>query len=141
MLSAEWQSKQDPDQPAADPQEGAFRYDGTFAANPRLPGDWKAVAVVPEIAAFDPAKPGSAGNAVFKEIAFKDGGLTGSPTLIWSGDTLMDLNRFEALAIVPRTIEGADYLFVEAGGFSANHKPGWKSQLVVLKRAEPSAVR
>ena len=141
MLSSAWQARQDPDHPAADPRDGTFRYDGTFAANPKLPGDWKAVAVVPEIAAFDPAKPGSAGNAIFKEITFKDGGLTGSPTLIWSADTLMDLSRFEALTVVPRTIEGADYLFIEAGGFSGNHKPGWKSQLVVLKRAEPSAGR
>ena len=33
-----------------------------------------------------------------------------------------------------KSIKGAEYLFVEAGGFSARHKPGWKPRWLVLAR-------
>jgi len=44
----------------------------------------------------------------------------------------MDLTRHEALRIQPRTIDGTPYLFIEAGGFSHRHQPGWQSPWLVL---------
>ena len=39
----------------------------------------------------------------------------------------MNLAKYEALKIVPKTIEGKPYLFIEVGGFSNRHKPDWKT--------------
>ena len=38
----------------------------------------------------------------------------------------------QTLKITRKTLAGNLYLFVEAGGFSTRHKPGWKSKLLVL---------
>lgn len=54
---------------------------------------------------------------------------------IWSGDTLMNLERNEALKMIVKTIDGGDYLFIEAGGFSTRHFVGWQPPLYVMKRA------
>ena len=67
-------------------------------------------------------------------ITFKDNGETDSMTRLWSGDTLMDLTRYEALKMQIREMDGADYLFIEAGGFSTGNKPDWKPNLYVMKR-------
>jgi hypothetical protein len=133
MTSAEWQAKQNPDFADINPEDGKFCYDGLFKANKKVLGDWTTVAVVPSIEAFDPAKPVGAKSALFKELSLKDNGVTSSKALVWSGDMLLDLNRFEALKILPQTISGTDYLFIEAGGFSVQNKPEWKSPLIVLK--------
>ena len=53
---------------------------------------------------------------------------------IVAGAILMDLNKYQALKMEPKSIKGAEYLFVEAGGFSARHKPGWKPRWLVLAR-------
>ena len=135
MLSAAWQKKQDPNNKELQTADDRFRYDGKFTANPKVLGYWTAVTVVPAIDAFDPAKPVDASRAPIKAITFKDGGLTDSGTLIWSADTLMDLDRFQALKMTVKTIGAADYLFIEAGGFSDKNPVGWKSPLIVLKRA------
>ena len=88
-----------------------------------------------EIDEFDPAKKTRRPNRrPFSTITLQNGGTTNDSTWIWSGDTLMDLNRYEALKMTLRTLDGTEYLFVEAGGFSTRHKPGWKSKLYVLKR-------
>jgi len=55
---------------------------------------------------------------------------------LWSGDILMDLTRYEALKMKIKNIDGEGYLFIEAGGFSARRKPGWKSPWYVLKRLQ-----
>ena len=55
-------------------------------------------------------------------------------TLVWSGDRLMDLNKYQALHMKVKRVGGADYLFVESGGFSNRHKPDWKSKWLVLGR-------
>ena len=73
--------------------------------------------------------------APIKAVTFKDGGLTDSGTLIWSGDTLMDPERYQALKMTPKTIADSEYLFIEAGGFSDKNPAGWKSPLIVMKRA------
>ena len=46
----------------------------------------------------------------------------------------MDLNQYQALKIVARTLDGTRYLFVETGGFGTRKKPGWKPKLLVLTR-------
>jgi hypothetical protein len=93
------------------------------------------ISQVAEIADFDPEKrPVRARNAPFTAITFKGGGKTSEPTWAWSGGNLLDLNKYQALKMNIKTIDGSDYLFVEAGGFSTRIKPGWKSQLIVMKR-------
>ena len=83
---------------------------------------------------FDPAKKTRVHRPPFSHLIFKAGGRTDNPVWAWSGDTLMDLAKFQALKMTPRHIEGKDYLFVEAGGFGTSKKPGWQSQLLVLAR-------
>jgi hypothetical protein len=134
MLSSAWQEKQDPNNKELQTDHDKFRYDGKFTANPKVSGSWTTVAVVPAIDTFDPAKPADANRAPFKALTFKDAGLTDSAALIWSGDMLLDLDRFQALKMTPRTIGASDYLFIEAGGFSDQNPPGWKSPLIVLKK-------
>jgi hypothetical protein len=68
-------------------------------------------------------------------ITFKDQGMTDDAFRIWSGDTLMDLSRYQALKMTFKTLGGSDYLFIEAGGFSEKNAEGWKSPRYVLKRA------
>jgi hypothetical protein len=72
--------------------------------------------------------------ARFVGISFKDDGQTDSVTRLWSGDTLMDLTRYEALKMLTKVIDGEDYLFIEVGGFSTRNKPDWKSNVTVMKR-------
>ncbi len=135
MLSAEWQAAQDPDDRERQESAVKFRYDGRFVPNPNVPGRWTVVSEVAGIAEFDPAKRLRRPNRPpFSSITFEDNGTTSEATWIWSGDMLMDLNRYQALRMTPRTFAGTDYLFVEAGGFSTRNKPDWKSKLYVLKR-------
>ena len=136
MLSVAWQEKQDPQNKELQTTANKFRYDGKFVANPKVLGNWTTVAVAPAIEVFDPAKPADANRAPFKAITFKDGGLTDSGARIWSGDTLMDLDGFQALKLSPKTIGGSEYLFIEAGGFSENNPVGWNSPLIVMKKAD-----
>jgi len=46
----------------------------------------------------------------------------------------MDLDRYQGLKMKVQDVGGENYLFVEVGQFSTGNKPGWKSQLYVLKR-------
>jgi hypothetical protein len=136
MTCAAWQALQNLQDAERDPEAGKFKWDGASAPNKAVMGVWTTVAVVPTVEAFDPAKPVDANRAPFKGIAFKDGGATESKTLIWSGDSLMDLSRYEALKMVPKKIGETDYLFIEIGGFDAKAGKEWKSPLCVLKRQE-----
>ena len=54
---------------------------------------------------------------------------------IWSGDTLMDLARNQALKMTLKTIDGSEILFIVAGGFGTRNKPGWKPNLYALQRS------
>ena len=135
MLSAAWQEQQNPSNTELRTADDRFHYDGKFSANPQVIGAWTSVAVVPTIEEFDPAKPVNANRAPTKAITFKDGGLTDSATLIWSGDILMDLANFQALKMTFKAIAGTDYLFIEGGGFSDKNPPGWTSPLSVMRRS------
>jgi len=136
LLSADWQARQDPNRNPDDPEAGKFKWDGKVTANPAVLGEWTAVAHVATEAEFVPAKQAvPPGNLRIKNLNFKNDGTTGDPLWLWSGGTLMDLELRQALKITPKKIDGADYLFIEAGGFSDKNPVGWKSPLIVLKRA------
>ncbi|MFN5001656.1 MAG: hypothetical protein ACK5GK_10695, partial [Akkermansiaceae bacterium] len=84
--------------------------------------------------------PASANNAPFKGITFNPDGTTDDPLRLWTGDTLIDLQSevhrpLQALKVTPKTMDGSDYLLIEAGGFSDKNPTGWKSPLIVMKRA------
>ncbi|MHC4200441.1 MAG: DUF6288 domain-containing protein, partial [Planctomycetota bacterium] len=133
MLSSEWQAKQDPDDREQSALAVKFRWDGKFIANPKVSGRWNVIAEVAEIAELDPSKKARRPRRPpFSAMTFKDGGKTGDLTWIWSGDVLMDLNRYQALKMEVKTIGGGEYLFIEAGGFSTRNKPGWKSPWYVM---------
>ena len=135
MLSAEWQDAQDPEDREKSALARKFRWDGQFVANPEILGNWKVITQVAAMEEFDPAKKfGRARNPLFDAITFKEDGSTHDTTWIWSADILMDLNRYQALKITPKTLAGSLYLFVEAGGYSTRHKPGWKPKLLVLSQ-------
>ena len=137
MLSSAWQEKQDPEVAENDPNENLFRYDGTFVSNSRVKGAWKLIAEVAEISQFDPSKKRTGvRNSPFTTIEFHDGGTTSEPTWAWSDQTLMDLNRYQALKMKAIEIAGNKYLFVESGGFSQRNKLGWKSRWHVLESVE-----
>jgi hypothetical protein len=137
MLSADWQAKQDPNRNAEDPEAGKYKWDGTVAPNPAVLGTWTAVAVVPAIESFDPAKPVNANQSPFKSLTFKPNGTTDEPLRLWTGDTLLDLQSevHRPLSALKMTVQG-DHLFVESGGFSEKNPVGWKSPLIVLQRAK-----
>jgi hypothetical protein len=134
MLSSEWQAMQDPDDREKSTSAEKFRWDGRFVNDPRFSGSWKAVAQVAEATDFDPSKKTRVNRPPFSKLTLGEGGRTGNPVWAWSGDTLMDLTKFQALKMKTKNLEGKDYLFVETGGFGTRNKPGWKSQLLVLAR-------
>jgi hypothetical protein len=86
------------------------------------------------MADFDPSKKNRASRLPFSSLTFKDRGRTDSPVWAWSGNTLMDLTKFQALKMRTENLDGIDYLFVETGGFGTRNKPGWKTQLLVLAK-------
>lgn len=135
MRSAAWQAMQDPDDTDRTLEDGLFRYDGKFVPNAQVPGNWTAVTLVATPEEFNSSQKANRKGIPFREITFKDGGFTNTTAYFWSGDTLMDLNKRQMLKITPRTIDGSDYLFIEAGGFSEKNPPTWQSPLMVLKRA------
>ena len=133
MLSTEWQDAQDPEDREKSALARKFRWDGQFVANPEILGNWKVITEVAAIDEYDPAKKsGRARNSFFTKISFNEDGSTNDPTWIWSADMLMDLNKYQALKITPKTLAGNLYLFIEAGGFGTRNKPGWKPKLLVL---------
>jgi hypothetical protein len=154
MLTSAWQAKQDPDTTEVQGEEDLFVYDGKFVANPKVLGSWTTVAQVDAIDKFTPEqaapeqaapkkaaskkpapkKPAKSVRFNITQMTFKDSGKTGDGLWIWSGDTLMDLDRYQALKMTVKTIGDSDYLFIEAGGFSEKNPVGWKTPLYVMKR-------
>jgi hypothetical protein len=132
MLSSEWQALQNPGNAELDPEDDMFRWDGKFVSNDKIGGSWSVMDEVPQIGDFDPQKKRAARRPPFTSMELKGDGTTDDPAWLWSGDHLMDLTRYQALRIEPKTIDGNDYLFVEAGGFSTRNKPEWRTTWFVL---------
>jgi hypothetical protein len=104
-------------------------------ANPQVLGGWKLVGQTATIEAFAPtAKPSPTNKPIATTLQLADKGETGNPLLIWSGDRMMDLSRYQALQMKTKKIADKEYLFVEAGGFSTKNKPGWTSPWFVFAR-------
>lgn len=135
MLSAEWQAAQDPEDRERQASAVKFQYDGRFVHDPELLGDWKAIGTVPAIEEFTPDKRLNPRSSKIASITFRANGETDSPTRIWSGDTLMDLTKYEALKMTRKGIDGQKFLFIEAGGFSERNPVGWKPAQYVFQRA------
>ncbi len=134
MLSSDWQAEQHSDDRELQSGNEKFVYDGKFVANPQILGKWTLVATVKSIDEFDPGKRLRVGRAPFRALTFQGDGRTDSPTWIWSGDTLMDLTRYQALKMKIAVIDGEGYLFVEAGGFSTRNPAGWQSPWLAMKK-------
>ncbi len=134
MLSSEWQKQNDPENEKLATEEDKFLYDNKFVANSAVTGSWTTMEVVATAEAYNPSNKPNPGRAPFRTINFNNDGTTSESRFIWSGDYLMDIEQASALKITPQTIEGVDYLFIEAGGFSTKNKAGWQSPLIVLKR-------
>ena len=130
LFSTEWQDLQDPSRNSEDPEAGKFKWDGKLVANPAVLGAWTAIAHVPTIEAFDPANPRDVGYAKLKEITFLSGGETADPNRFWTGNTLIDMEKHQALKMAIKD----DYLFIEAGGFREKNSVGWKSPIIVMQR-------
>ena len=135
MLSSDWQANLNPEDASQNPDQFLFRWDGKFIANRKIKGTWKMIAEVEQISDFDPEdKNQKARRPAFTTITFKDDGKTDSPTHVWSGDTLMDIDKYQALKLKNQSIDGTEYLFLEAGGFSNRHKTDWKTKWYVLSQ-------
>jgi len=134
MLSSAWQAGIDPDSSEPPSDEGKFRYDGKFIANPAVSGSWTTVAQVAAIDEFDPAGKPNPGRSPLKRVTFHNDGTTDDSNWIWTANTLMNLENSTAHKITPKKIDGVEYLFIESGGFSPRNPAGWKSPLMVFKR-------
>ena len=135
MTSSAWQALQDTDANDLNPEEGKFEWDGQHTPNPALTGAWKAIGTVPSPADFDPANPPKDANrAPLQAVTFQSGGATDDALVIWSGDTLMNLRKNEALKMKAQNLNGTEYLFIESGGFQTKLGKQWKSPWFVLKR-------
>jgi len=134
MLSSDWQSKLDKEDASKNPDDNLFRWDGKFVPNENILGSWKVVSLVSTLVDFNPEKPRDTNRARFKKVTFKSDGMTDDPIKVWSGDVLMDLEKYQALKMKVVIIEGGEYLVVEEGAFSTRHKPDWKPRLIILKR-------
>ncbi|MFO7820975.1 MAG: hypothetical protein R6V56_02795 [Lentisphaeria bacterium] len=71
-------------------------------------------------------------NTLFPAITFKPEGRTDQKYVLWSGDMLMDVNRYQALQMLVREIDGAEYLFIEEGGFHKKKGSEWKTPWCVF---------
>lgn len=134
MLSSRWQAKQDPDKAELQTDDDMFRYDGRFVANPGVLGSWTIVDQVATVDEFHLERQMDPGRPTVTRITFQDKGLTSDALRIWSGDTLMDLERYQAMKMTVERIGGDDYLFIEAGGFGTRNPVGWQSPWYVMKR-------
>ena len=134
MTSSDWQSKLDKEDASQNPDDNLFRWDGKVISNEKILGSWQTVSLVTALEDFNPEKPRDANRARIKQVTFKSDGNTDEPIKVWSGDTLMDLEKYQALKMKIVTIDGGEYLLVEEGEFSTRHKPDWKSKWIVLKK-------
>ena len=134
MTSSDWQSKLDKEDASQNPDDNLFRWDGKVISNEKILGSWQTVSLVTALEDFNPEKPRDANRARIKQVTFKSDGHTDEPIKVWSGDTLMDLEKYQALKMKIVTIDGGEYLLVEEGEFSTRHKPDWKPKWIVLKK-------
>lgn len=134
MTSAAWQAVQDPENLELDTENGKYRWDGTFAPNPKVSGTWTQVGEVATVEEFKPAAQLRGNGLLPAKLIFAANGRTDDYLIYYTGDTLLHLNTNQALKMIDKTIDGVDYLFIESGGFNAKSGPNWKPSLIVMKR-------
>jgi hypothetical protein len=134
MFNAHWQTLQNPDNMELDPEEGKFRWDGTFAPNAKVAGTWTQIGEIATVEAFVPSAKLRTNPLLPAKLTFAANGRTDDPLLYYTGDLLLHLNTNESLKMSIKAIDGADYLFIESGGFAAKNGPAWKPGFIVLKR-------
>jgi hypothetical protein len=127
MLSSAWQTSQNNDD--------KYLFDGAFVSNTAVLGDWIQVAQVANVDAFKPEAEAAADkNPALQKLTVKPEGKTDQESLVWSGDTLMDLQKLQALKMTIEKVGNQDYLFIESGGFDKKNSTDWKSLYTVMKR-------
>lgn len=127
MLTSAWQLSKD--------EGDRLFYDGEFVANKALVGDWIQVSQVASVEAFKPGESTTVPKAIaLQKLTLKPEGKTDQPHLIWSGDTLMELQKLQALKMTLEKVGGQEYLFVECGGFDRKLPEDWKTPYNVMKR-------
>ncbi len=134
MLSSDWQAAQDPADRERKSSAVKFIYDGLFENNPLVLGKWQTLGVVKSVEDFSPDQRLNPRSAKFGSMNFLAKSKLGDPTLIWSGDKLLDLTRYEALKMKTKTVDNQIYLFIESGGFNPSHPADWRSTWQVFKR-------
>jgi len=145
MQSSAWQQDQSSDVAEIVSDEGLYRFDGKFVADDKLLGSWQPIGKVAAIDAFEPGKEIDKALPRYRTITFKASGFTDTTVRYWSGDVLMEVPGGRstplALKMQMKTIDGADYLFIEAGGFTYYYERQtykqprtWKSPWFVLKK-------
>jgi hypothetical protein len=135
MKSLEWQLAQFAESEELRESAPAFRWDGRVQPVSDLLGSWKLVGEVRGDEVFEPAKPRRPHRPAFSTLHLQADGSTGDPLRLWTGQRVLDLERYEALGMELRTVGGQEFLFVEAGGYSERHKPGWQTTWRVFARA------
>ncbi len=108
-----------------------FSWNGEFQMKKNLKGNWKIIAQVKTIQDFKPKMKSTFNRSWLKKISLLEEGKTNDNMIIWSGDTLMNLNNNHALKMVSKYIEGTSYLFIEAGGYNHRTKQGFKPEYYV----------
>lgn len=136
MMCAVWQELQDSEASTADPNEGLYRYDGKFVDNSAIRGNWKIVDQVESIEEFTGDIKKKILKLPFETISFNSQGKTSVQDYVWTGNILIALEKTEALAMTPKTINGKLYLFVESGGFGVKNPKGWQSPLFVMEKKQ-----
>ena len=136
LLNAEWQARNDPSTDEA-VENPPYYYDGKFIANPAVAGTWKYEDVVKSMDDFNPqGKKANAGRPLALMLRLNADGTSDSSGLLWSGDTLMNIEQRAALKMSCKNIDGIDYLFVETGGFGTKNPKGWQSTLTVFVKSD-----
>jgi hypothetical protein len=113
-----------------------YTYDGNVSDAKKLIGKWNVIDYVQTSQEFKSDKKMNPGKPPFKDIVFEVGGKTNSPTMIWTGNKLIDLNRNQMLLMEGKSLDGATYLFIEAGGFTTGKPTDWHPGYYVLKQAK-----
>jgi hypothetical protein len=126
LRTAAWQASLD--------DADLFQFDGTFEANEDIQGAWVQVGSIPTVDEFDPSARLRREGRFASEITFKANGQTTDRLLKYSGNMLLDLAGTQALVMTLREIDGAEYLFVELGGFKEGQMADWASPIIVMKR-------
>ena len=96
-LTSRWQStRKDADK---------YIYDGTFTPNDSLVGTWQVIDRVATIDEFKMGRKRTPGGLPFARLEFRPGGATDQTNRVWTGHTLVDFDRGEALTVTLKQVE------------------------------------